>query len=239
MNIRKYETLDSTNEEARRLAEAGEAGPLWIAAREQTSGRGRRGREWVSQRGNLFATLLLRPQRPPDQCAQLSFVAALAVGDVVAGFAPSARVALKWPNDVLLDGKKVAGMLLESSGAKARVDWLAVGIGINLASFPDRVEFPATSLAAVTGRTPDADNALSRLAGRWYAWYETWMNSGFQPIRDGWLARASGLGERVNARLAGREVQGVFEGLAEDGALIMREAGGKQTRIAAGEVFFR
>jgi BirA family biotin operon repressor/biotin-[acetyl-CoA-carboxylase] ligase len=239
VNIRKYDALDSTNEEARRLAEAGEAGPLWISAREQSAGRGRRGREWVSQAGNLFATLLLRPQRPPDQCAQLSFVAALAVGDVVAGLAPSARVALKWPNDVLLDGKKVAGMLLESSGAKARVDWLAVGIGINLANFPDGVEFPATSLAAVTGRAPDADEALSRLAGRWDAWYETWMNSGFQPIRDGWLARASGLGERVNARLANREVQGVFEGLADDGALILRETGGKQTRIAAGEVFFR
>jgi BirA family biotin operon repressor/biotin-[acetyl-CoA-carboxylase] ligase len=239
VNILKYETLDSTNEEARRLAEAGEAGPLWIAAREQTTGRGRRGREWVSQRGNLFATLLLRPQRPPDQCAQLSFVVALAVGDVVAGFAPSAWVALKWPNDVLLDNKKVAGMLLESSGAKARVDWLAVGIGINLANFPDGVEIPATSLAAVTGRAPDAEDALSRLAARWDAWYEAWMNSGFAPIRDAWLARASGLGERVNARLAGREVQGVFEGLAEDGALIVREGNGKQTRIAAGEVFFR
>lgn len=239
MNLRIYDVLDSTNEEARRLAEAGEAGPLWIVAREQTSGRGRRGREWVSRAGNLFATLLLRPQRPPDQCAQLSFVAALAVGDVVAGYAPNARVALKWPNDVLLDGKKVAGMLLESSGAKARMDWLAVGIGINLANFPDGVEFPATSLAALTGRAPDAGDSAAKLAARWDAWYETWMNSGFAPIRDAWLARASGLGERVHARLAGREVQGVFEGLAEDGALIMRESSGKQTRIAAGEVFFR
>jgi len=239
VNIRKYDVLDSTNEEARRLAEAGEAGPLWIIAREQSAGRGRRGREWVSSRGNLFATLLLRPNRPPDQCAQLSFVAALAVGDAVASYAPTARIALKWPNDVLLDGKKVAGMLLESSGAKARVDWLAVGIGINLATFPEGVEYPATSLAAATGRAPDAEDALARLAGRWDAWYETWMNNGFQPIRDAWLARASGLGERVHTRLANREVQGVFEGLADDGALILREPGGKQTRIAAGEVFFR
>lgn len=241
MNIRKHDSLDSTNEEARRLAEAGEAGPLWIFAREQSAGRGRRGREWVSARGNLFATLLLRPQRPAEVCAQLSFVAALAAGDTVANFAPSARIALKWPNDVLLDGDKVAGILLESAGSAGgrAAEWLAVGIGINLANYPNGTDMPATSLAAVTGRAPDAEDALARLAGRWDAWYEAWMKNGFQPIRDAWLARATGLGEQVRARLAGREVQGVFEGLAEDGALILREANGKQTRIGAGEVFFR
>ena len=150
MTIRKYENLDSTNEEARRLAEAGEAGPLWIVACEQSAGRGRRGREWVSSRGNLFATLLLRPGRAADVCAQLSFVAALATGDAVASFAPSARIALKWPNDVLLDGHKVAGILLESAGSAGgcAVEWLAVGIGMNLANYPAGTDMPATSLAA-------------------------------------------------------------------------------------------
>jgi BirA family biotin operon repressor/biotin-[acetyl-CoA-carboxylase] ligase len=241
VNIRKFDILDSTNEEARRLAEAGEAGPLWIVAREQSAGRGRRGREWISARGNLFTTLLLRPGRAADVCAQLSFVAALATGDAVASFAPSARIALKWPNDVLLDGRKVAGILLESAGSAGgrAVEWLAVGIGINLANHPAGTDMPATSLAAATGRAPDADDALARLAARWDAWYEAWMKNGFQPIRVAWLARATGLGERVSARLADREVQGVFESLAEDGALILREATGKQTRIGAGEVFFR
>ncbi len=239
-NIRRYDSLDSTNEEARRLAEAGEAGPLWIIAREQTAGRGRRGREWVSARGNLFATLLLRPQKPADVCAQLSFAAALAAGDVVASFAPTSRVALKWPNDVLLDGRKVAGILLESSGGgQARmIEWLAVGTGINLADHPDGTDMPATSLASAIGRAPDADEALALLAARWAAWYEAWMNNGFAPIRDAWLARATGLGERVRARLGTRDVQGVFEDLAQDGALLLREANGKQVRISAGEVFF-
>ncbi len=237
MNIRRYEILDSTNEEARRLAEAGERGPIWIFAREQTAGRGRRGRAWVSARGNLFATLLLDPVRPADVCAQLSFAAALATGDVVAGYAPAARVSLKWPNDVLLDGNKAAGILLESSGGRA-LDWLAVGIGINLANHPEGTDMPATSLLKITGCTPDADEAIARLAAAWDAWYGAWMKNGFAALKDAWLARASGLGERVHARLAAREVQGVFDGLADDGALILREANGKQTRIAAGEVFF-
>jgi BirA family transcriptional regulator, biotin operon repressor / biotin---[acetyl-CoA-carboxylase] ligase len=238
VTIRRYETLDSTNEEARRLGEAGEQAPLWIMAREQTAGRGRRGREWVSARGNLFATLLLRPGKPADVCAQLSFAAALAVGDVVAQFAPAARVALKWPNDVLLDGKKVAGILLESSGGRT-LEWLAVGIGINLANSPSGTETPAISFTEITGSAPDADDALARLAARWNAWYGAWMKTGFAALKDAWLARAAGLGERVTARLGTREVQGVFEGLADDGALILRENDGSATRIAAGEVFFR
>lgn len=241
ISIRHYDSLDSTNEEARRLAQAGERGPLWIVAREQTAGRGRYGRQWASPAGNLFSTVLLRPARPADVCAQLSFAAALAAADAVASFAPQSSVTLKWPNDVLLQGRKVAGILLESSGgAHGRaLDWLAVGTGINLMSYPREVEFPAVSLAEVLGHAPEPEDALQRLATCWSAWYETWMSKGFAPVREAWLGRAIGLGERVSAQLAGRKLQGVFEGLAEDGTLILREAKGEVTRIAAGEVYFR
>ncbi|HEY4264967.1 MAG TPA: biotin--[acetyl-CoA-carboxylase] ligase [Micropepsaceae bacterium] len=225
--------LDSTNEEARRLADAGEGGPLWIAAREQTAGRGRRGRIWVSQRGNLFATLLTRAA--PSLAAQLAFAAGLAAGETVAAYAPDTEITLKWPNDVLLNGKKTAGILLENLGGDA----LAIGIGINLEHYPRDTEFPATSIAAATGSTPDFDAALLRLARAMHAWYEVWRDNGFAPIRSAWLARAAGQGCPVIARLEGSEMEGIFETIDEDGALLLRQPSGAMTRIASGVVFFR
>lgn len=232
MKIVRYDVIDSTNEEARRLAEAGETGPLWIVAHEQTGGRGRRGRTWVSQPGNLFATLLLSPPGSLEQRAQISFVAGLAAAEMIAAFAGD--VTLKWPNDVLLKGCKVAGMLLESVGLSA----LAVGFGVNLAHFPQQTEFPATSVAKVAGSAPAPDDALARLAARWDAWYEVWTRDGFAPVRAAWLARASGLGERIRVRLMDREMNGVFENLDDNGALLLRQADGALARVTAGDVFF-
>ena len=131
--LKRYDEIDSTNEEARRLAAAGEVGPLWLTATRQTAGRGRRGRSWEMAEGNLAATLLLRPDRPQGEWAQLSFVIAIAAADTMAGFA-NARIALKWPNDVLADGKKLAGILLETANGPSPA--LAIGIGVNLAHFP-------------------------------------------------------------------------------------------------------
>ena len=232
MKIVRHDSIDSTNEEARRLAEAGEAGPVWIVAREQTGGRGRRGRAWVSQPGNLFATLLVSPPGTLEHRAQLSFVAGLAAADMIAAYAQDG-VALKWPNDVLLAGRKVAGMLLESFGTA-----LAVGFGINLAHFPRNTEFPATSLGEMTGLTPSADEAFAHLAASWDAWYEGWQRDGFAPVRAAWLARASNLGESIRVRLMDREMDGVFENLDDDGTLLLRQAGGTLVRITAGDVFF-
>jgi BirA family transcriptional regulator, biotin operon repressor / biotin---[acetyl-CoA-carboxylase] ligase len=233
LGLNIHETLDSTNEEARRLAATGERGPLWIVAREQTAGRGRRGRGWVSSRGNLFATLLTRAAAPA--AAQLAFAAGLAVGETVAACASNAQMTLKWPNDVLLDGKKAAGILLEALGEDA----LAIGIGINLAHHPTDTEFPAISMTALAGSVPDWDGALQRLAGAMAAWYEVWRGQGFAPVRTAWLARAAGLGRPIRARLEGSEMQGVFENLDEDGALLLRQETGTLTRVTAGEVFFR
>jgi BirA family biotin operon repressor/biotin-[acetyl-CoA-carboxylase] ligase len=237
--LKEFESIDSTNEEAKRLAGAGERGPIWIVADVQTAGRGRRGRQWHSPKGNLSATLFLRPAKPTAECAQLSFVAALAVSDVASTLARGADIRVKWPNDVLADERKIAGILLESAGATSgRLEWLAVGIGLNLVHFPEDTEFPATSLAALGCTPPLPREALLRLAADWAKWYDIWTDGGFLPIRDAWLARAAKLGVRIRARLQSEETSGVFEGIDEAGALILRESHNRTRAIAAGEVFF-
>ncbi|MEY4707577.1 MAG: hypothetical protein RJB58_1300 [Pseudomonadota bacterium] len=229
--LARHAELDSTNSEARRLAEKGEADPLWIIAERQTAGRGRRGRSWETLPGNLAATLLLRPQAPPGPVAQLSFAAALSVADVASHVAPEASVTVKWPNDVLVEGKKAAGILLESGEG-----WLAVGIGINLAAAPEGTEFPATALADFAP-PPSPDEALTLLAARFAHWYADWMSGGFETLRTAWLARAGGLGLPIRARLPHETRHGVFEGIDASGALLLNEQG-RISAIAAGEVFF-
>jgi BirA family biotin operon repressor/biotin-[acetyl-CoA-carboxylase] ligase len=228
----RFDELDSTNSEARRRAEAGEMGRLWITAERQTAGRGRRGRVWDSAQENLAATLLLRPEAPAAIIGQLSFVAALAVAEMAAHFAPGAAITVKWPNDVLAEGKKLSGILLESVGAS-----LAIGIGVNLSSHPPDTEFPAISLAALGATPPSPLEALDLLAAGFAGWYDIWEKSGFAPIRDAWLARAAGLGSRIRARLPGTEHVGVFEGVDEQGALLLRDAD-KLLVLAAGDIFF-
>lgn len=222
--------IDSTNSEARRLAEAGDAGAVWIVADRQTAGRGRRGRVWQTQQGNLATTLLIRPTGP--QVAQLSFAAALAVSDMVSAFAPDARIAVKWPNDVLAGGKKIAGILLEAGPG-----WLAVGMGVNLAAAPEGTEFPAIALPDLGVTPPLPDAALTIVADRFAHWYDGWMKDGFEPLRAAWLARAGGLGTAIRARLPYEERHGVFEGIDADGALLLNEQG-RVRPITAGEVFF-
>jgi BirA family biotin operon repressor/biotin-[acetyl-CoA-carboxylase] ligase len=237
--LKAFETIDSTNEEARRLAVAGERGPVWISAGRQTAGRGRRGRAWESPPGNLSATLFLRPERSAADCAQLSFVAAISASDMISRYATAATVRVKWPNDVLADGRKISGILLESSSTGGdHPDWLAVGIGANLVEYPEGTEFPATSLAALGVAAPQPRDALTALAGSWAKWYDIWMTKGFGDIRDAWLARAAGLGTRIRARLQNEETSGVFEGIDASGALMLRESQDRVRTIAAGEVFF-
>lgn len=227
-----YAELDSTNAEARRLAEAGEAGPVWLTAARQTAGRGRRGRAWETGAGNLATTLLLRPQAPQSVTGQLSFAAALAVAEMAQHFAPSAAITVKWPNDVLAEAKKLAGILLEGGPG-----WLAIGIGVNLAHCPEGTAFPATSLAQLGIAAPTCDAALTVLVARFAHWYDVWMSEGFETLRAAWLARASGLGAPITARLPHETRQGVFEGIDASGALLLND--GTQLRaIAAGEVFF-
>jgi len=227
--------VDSTNEEARRRI--GAPRPLWIAARRQTAGRGRQGRAWASPGGNLAATLLLPGDDGPAVLARRSFHAALAVADLFERFAPGAAITNKWPNDVLMDGRKAAGILLENFGAGGgRAANLAIGIGINLAHHPDPSEarWPPTSLAAATGRAPGFDEALDVLAGRMDHWLGV---ADFGAVRSAWLARAARIGETVEARLPDRSMQGIFEDIDMDGTLVLRTARGIE-RIAAADIHF-
>ncbi len=231
--------MDSTNEEARRQAEAGAAGPFWITARTQSAARGRRGRAWSAPEGNLSATCLLRPDGPPAAVALTSFAACLAVADLFDRLAPGASVALKWPNDALLNGAKAAGVLLESAGAGQRVAWLAVGIGVNLAHCPEPEPggWPTTSIARETGAAPTPEAALTVLAAAFEHWRGVLGTQGFAPLRAAWLARAARLGQKVTARLPDATVEGVFTDLDADGALVLSQ-GGRLRRIAAADVYF-
>ncbi len=231
------ETVGSTNEAALALARTGERGPLWITARTQSAGRGRRGSAWVSQPGNLYATLLLTDPCAPERAPELSFVAALAVHDAVVELAPQlgAMLRVKWPNDLLLDGAKFSGTLIEGDGTLALA--AAIGIGVNCVNHPRAVVFPATDLAAA-GAAIGPDALFAALTVAMSLRLEQWARgAGFAAIRADWLARAAGLGEAIQVRVAGREVDGRFHGLDAAGRLLLQLPGGAMETIAAGEVF--
>jgi BirA family biotin operon repressor/biotin-[acetyl-CoA-carboxylase] ligase len=187
----------------------------------------------VSEKGNLFASLLITEPLPLRAGAQLSFAAGLAAAECAAAYAHP--VTLKWPNDVLLSGRKLGGILLESSGSD---DMLIVGIGLNLALCPADTEFPATSIADMTGRAPSPEAAINQLTAAWERWFSTWRRSGFVPLREAWLARASGLGDKIVARTGESEMHGIFEDLDEHGVLMLRRADGVLCPIHAADIFF-
>ena len=237
--IEALDEIDSTNAEARRRAEAGETGPVWITAERQTAGRGRRGRNWETGKGNLAATLLCVTVKPPVEAAQISFVAALAVFDLAAAHVPPSIVSLKWPNDPLIGGFKASGILVESGAHPAGGLWLAVGVGVNLASPPAAADRPATAFSRhMRVPPPKPLEALTTLAAAFERWRGVWEGVGFSAIADAWTQRAHGLGEPCTARLANETIEGIAEGLDADGALRLRTAGGVIRRITAGDVFF-
>jgi BirA family biotin operon repressor/biotin-[acetyl-CoA-carboxylase] ligase len=233
----RYDTLGSTNAEALARVRAGERGPLWISAVSQAGGRGRRGQPWSSPPGNLYATLLLTEPSPPAVAPQLSFVAALAAHDAVAACAPGIAPALtlKWPNDLLLDGRKVAGLLVEAESQPVLA--VAIGIGINCVSHPAGTAFPATDLWA-NGATVAVDDLLPALATAMKARLAQWRSgAGFALTRADWLARASGIGQPIRVRLPERQLSGVFQGLDDGGRLLLAMADHTTETIAAGDVF--
>ena len=236
------EETDSTNAEARRRAEAGEAGPLWLVARRQTNGRGRRGREWVSETGNLAASLLTTTRKPAAEAAQITFVAALAAADLICSFVPPPLVTIKWPNDVMIEADKVVGILIESGAHENGSLWLAVGIGVNLVHAPSQTERPATSMGAhLRGdvhAAPRPEDAAEILADHFAVWMDRWETLGFQPILDAWVGRSRGLDGPCTARLGHETISGTAEGLEADGALRLRLNDGTLRLISAGDVFF-
>jgi len=235
-----YETIDSTNDEARRLAAAGAAEGTLIWAREQRLGRGRRGRTWVSPPGNLYVSLILRPSCAPAVAAQVSFVAAVALAEALADLLPpAATVALKWPNDVLVGGAKVAGILLETQAAATHVvEWLIAGIGVNVAGSPADTAYPATCLLAEGAPDTGAEAVLAALASSFDVLYRTWRTAGFAPVRAAWMSRARGLGEPIEVRLERDTLHGRFVDLDDTGALVLEMPDGACRQITAGELFF-
>jgi BirA family biotin operon repressor/biotin-[acetyl-CoA-carboxylase] ligase len=232
------EETGSTNDDATEAARSGAPEGTLIWARRQTKGRGRRGRVWESPAGNLHLSIVLRPDVAPMRAGEIAFVAALAAADACVALAPDAEIRCKWPNDVLAGGRKVAGLLIESSLSAGRLDWLVAGIGLNLAAHPEAVEFPATHLAAHAGRTIAVGEGLAALAEAFAAGYRLWRERGFAPVRAAWLARAAGLGETIRVRLENTELTGTFGGIEGDGALVLILADGTSQRITAGDVFF-
>ena len=235
-------SVDSTLSEAARLAPT-LAGPEWILALEQTTARGRRGRAWKNPKGNFAATLALRPAEPPGVAALRTFVASLALYDAVADVSGRAEgLALKWPNDVLLNGGKVSGMLLESAGSGGQITHLLIGIGVNLVEAPsaDEVEARAVrpvSILSETGARVDPETFLDHLAASYARHEDQFRRYGFAPIRTAWLSRAARLGEVITARTTRSETVGTFETVDEDGNLVLKTARGRAA-IPAADVFF-
>lgn len=245
--IHKTETA-STNLDAHNAAKTGANVPLWIRADSQFAGKGRRGREWVSPKGNLYASGLFQAYVDPARTAQLSFVAALAIADTIAAYAPDANIALKWPNDVLVDGAKISGVLLETGVAKAGISaecgpYVVVGIGINLTHHPELSLYPATHLLAhmseddLSGPEPlytGVEAVLAVLAARFTHWHSVHKDGGFAPIAQAWSARAYGLGGA--ATLNGDPV--TLIGLGPNGELQVTREGGTIESIVAGDIAF-
>ncbi|HYD16123.1 MAG TPA: biotin--[acetyl-CoA-carboxylase] ligase [Hyphomicrobium sp.] len=232
--IERLSAVDSTNAEAMRRAVAGECGPLWITTDAQTAGRGRAGRSWSSDPGNLQATLLVTLSAAPPKAYQLALVAGVAVFDAIdVAMRPDAPqgLRLKWPNDILVDGVKTGGILIESSTLPrkhAEEPGLAavIGIGLNIASHPATLDRPATHLTA-HGACPDPQALLAHISEAMGIWLAIWDEGrGFATVRDAWLNRAHPLGERMSINTGVERVSGTFLGLDHDGALIIETEGG-------------
>jgi len=234
------EVTSTLDEATRRLAEIG--GPTWITATRQTAARGRRGRPWQNPQGNFAATLVL-PGIAPETAALRSFSASLALFDACTAVTGRTEpFALKWPNDVLLNGGKLAGILLESLMSGGRIAGLAIGIGVNLAEAPgaEAVEPGAlrpVSLAGETGARITPDEFLEALAPAYARWEAQLTSRGFEPLRQAWMARAARLGEEITARLPTEEVKGIFREVDAAGHLVLSTPDGFR-RIAAGDVYF-
>ena len=238
-HLLSFESIDSTNEEAKRIAANGGSHGAVIWAKEQTAGRGRGDREWQSLPGNLFVSVLLRPGCDLEAIPQLSYVAALAAHHTIEDVLDEdTEIALKWPNDVLVNGKKVAGILLESFNVPGDDErWVAVGLGMNIEASPGDVRFPATSLVEEGVEIVSAKIILSRYVHCFVENYNAWSRRGFSSIRRQWTQSAWALKERVRISLPNEEIEGEFKGLDMDGGLVLQLSSKEKCTLHAGDMF--
>ena len=233
------DTVDSTMAEAARRARDIDR-PTWIMAKTQTAARGRRGRKWIVPEGNLNATLIFRPEATAAEAAKRSFLAANALYQALAIYISADKLSLKWPNDVLLSGGKVAGILLESSGQGPFVDWLSIGVGVNLRDTPEGVQdasFAPTSLLAEGGEDVSPQDFLATLADAYATQEAKLLRLGFDRIRDDWMANAARLGEVITASTGREDITGIFDSIDRDGNLVLITGTGPRA-ITAADVFF-
>jgi BirA family biotin operon repressor/biotin-[acetyl-CoA-carboxylase] ligase len=231
--IDRVDAIDSTNEEARRLALAGDPGRLWIVAAEQTAGRGRRGRAWVSRRGNLYATALLIDPCAPAVAPELGFVAGVALA-CAANDVGAEAVGLKWPNDLIVRDAKCAGVLVEAARLGGGRTAYAIGVGVNCAHAPEGLAYPTARLSGAGGAAVAPSALLDRLVARFDETLALWnAGDGFAAIRAAWLERAQGLGQRIEVDRSGAKREGLFEGIDAKGRLLLRSDRGVETIEAA------
>jgi BirA family transcriptional regulator, biotin operon repressor / biotin---[acetyl-CoA-carboxylase] ligase len=225
-----HDRIGSTNDEARRMASEGAPHGSVVHADEQTSGRGRLAHTWFSPPGNLYLSILLRTGQPAARTAELSFLTAIAVADTVEALLPrQIRAMLKWPNDVLVNGGKIAGILLEQVD-----DATIVGIGMNVLESPSNIAYKTTTIVA-NGGIASVDGARDILLGRFGVHLASWQETGFAPIREQWLERSYPIGAAIRANTGDQPIAGHFAGLDIDGALLLDTPQGRR-RIVAGEV---
>ncbi len=237
--VEVFDEIDSTILEARRRAKRGELKPVWLVAKRQTAGRGRRGRAWSSLNGNLLATLLFTTKEPPSTIALLGFATGVALAETLEAIIGGGRATLKWPNDVFIDGVKASGIMLDS-GPFGEETWVALAFGVNLAAAPDGLDQPAISLRAVLppdAPAPEPVAFLMRLRPRLEAWAERIEREGFAPLRAAWLARAHGLGQVARVLQGEQTLEGRIVGLSPRGELELETSEGRRL-IAAGDVLF-
>ena len=252
--LEAHESVGSTNAIALQRAREGDPGTLWVVAKRQERGRGRRGRAWATPTGNLAATLMVVGDLELRLAATLGFVAGLTLADALDAVVPDKKISvgvdggsglgrgsrfeLKWPNDVLANGAKLAGILLETILLDDDRHALAIGIGVNVVAYPEDVPYPATSLKAL-GAGCDAERLFLALSDAWSVRMRLWDEGrGLARIRQSWLEHAAGLGSQVAVRIDGEVVRGVFETIDEDCRFVIRNRAGETLRIAAGDVHF-
>lgn len=247
-----FDSVGSTSTEAAKAAQAGDSGDVWFCALQQTAGRGRRGRPWQSPHGNLAASLLVVPDVDPAIAATLGFVAGVSLNRALAGIVPAAqlksgidgadvaggRIALKWPNDVLADGAKLAGILLEAHKRPDGAMGIVVGIGVNVVEAPEGLPYPATSLRAL-GLDTTAETVFGALSDAWVEAVEVWdRGRGVTEVLKLWRQSAAGIGAEVAVNREGDIVRGIFETIDEAGRLIVRANDNSRIAITAGDVHF-
>tara|TARA_A100001011_G_scaffold388493_1_gene468230 strand:- start:48128 stop:48886 length:759 start_codon:yes stop_codon:yes gene_type:complete len=236
----RLHTVSSTNEELKMRA-INENAPegLAIASTIQTSGKGRHGRVWESEAGNMYCSVLLRPNCDLSRASQLGFLAALASSQAIISYTGDLqKLDLKWPNDVLLNNKKVGGVLLETINNKNKsVDWVILGCGVNLQQHPMQTAFPATSVIRELGIVIEPKEFVNCYLNKLMEWYKVWVSQGFFPVRSAWLKMAFNLNKKLLVKAGDQNIVGIFQDLDEEGALIVKTINGF-SKVNAGEVYF-